>query len=1274
MSPCLPRIFSLFVLFSAATTAARSAEPNLAAGRPVIASGELWPGYPASNLTDENPATFTHPNTTDDTTGFYFLIDLGESVLLERLVITGRGDGCCTDRLRRYRVELLADNGGEPGDANWTGDIRMDNSVMSRGESDTIRQEDGDGVLAGRYIRITNISGQAYNPQIAEVAAYPAPGPEVRLFLTSAGNITAGGNPGLPSSAVLTWQTSYADSVTLDPPAGDLPGTSGSITVAPDVRTTYTLTAWRGGAKATATVTIGVDEPFEPLRITELSAAGGTGLEDEDGDSPDWIEIHNPNPYTVNPAGAHLTDSAANPRKWTFPDAGIPPGGYLTVFASGKDRAAAGSPLHAGFSLSQDGEFLGLYAPGGEVLWSLVGAIYPPQRTGVSYGLSPDGEWRYYRPASPGEANAGTGYPGFTADPQFSVTRGFYDAPQTVTITCATPGAVIRFTQDGRPPSRTTGTVYSGPLTVDRTTVLRAIAYADDILDSAIETHTYIFLNDVIASSTMRTSVTQHPEYGQQMRDSLRDVPTVSLVTAQASGINGDAEVPAYVEFLDPALTTGGAPGAFQVPRANAGVRHFGGAYTDFAKKNFRLYFRGLYGDTKLNGELFEDRGDGWLPATSFDSLELRGGSHDMVMRGFYLSNFFCDDTLAEMGHVQPHGRPVHLYINGRYHGLYHLRERWGASMVSSYLGGGKEDYEAINGNLNVGGWATGTVYDGDGSAWDRINRMRRDYEGIAKYVDIDQYLDYMIVWMFGNAEDEYRAAGPWREEGGSGFKFMLNDADGWLSINESNQIAAWDGNQNNTQRAGSIPGRAPGDGPASLLSAWLADGGPEFRIRLADRIQRALGPGGALSRARNQARLTAMAAAFERPFLAEAARWNYRTPASWAGARDRCLNNWLPSRTQAVLAQFRSAGLYPTVAAPAAAPESGAVPAGGGVTLTAQGTSLEILYTTDGSDPRLPGGSVNPAAVRVSSGAVVPVTRAIRLRARARNLSGTWSALTEAYFLPEGSSPLPPGSVVVSELHYFPQGNGAGEFIELTNVSPQTVNLRGGRFTSGIRFGFSQWVDTLLEPGARLILVDSDFRFRELHGWDVRIAGVYRGNLSNDGERLVLVNDAGVPVFDFTWSAAWHPATAGGGPSLVIPAPWAGVNLSDPGSWAAGTKVHGNPNADDGMRFPGGDPDADPDGDGITRFGHYALAGDGDIRLPELVRTPGGLRLFLWRNALAGDVVATIEWSRSTADWSPLTDAALVESTATDGIRREVWAIPGTTPSGFLRVRFSSR
>ncbi|MFN5960913.1 MAG: lamin tail domain-containing protein, partial [Verrucomicrobiota bacterium] len=121
--------------------------------------------------------------------------------------------------------------------------------------------------------------------------------------------------------------------------------------------------------------------------ITEFMASNQTGLLDEDGDRPDWIELHNPDLVPLDLGGYGLTDDVARPGRWRIPAGTVlPPGGYLVIFASNKDRAVAGQPLHTNFSLSAGGEYLGLTAPGGGAALSEWNP-YPPQGGDVSYGL-----------------------------------------------------------------------------------------------------------------------------------------------------------------------------------------------------------------------------------------------------------------------------------------------------------------------------------------------------------------------------------------------------------------------------------------------------------------------------------------------------------------------------------------------------------------------------------------------------------------------------------------------------------------------------------------------------------------------------------------------------------------------------------------------------------------------------------------------------------------------------------------------------------------------
>lgn len=124
------------------------------------------------------------------------------------------------------------------------------------------------------------------------------------------------------------------------------------------------------------------------LRISEFMASNSNTLADEDGSFEDWIEIQNISPTTVNLLDWSLTDNADKLTKWKFPATNLPPGQFLVVFASDKNRRGPGAPLHTNFKLSADGEYLGLVAPDGVTVVSQFAPQYPGQLQDVSYGFA----------------------------------------------------------------------------------------------------------------------------------------------------------------------------------------------------------------------------------------------------------------------------------------------------------------------------------------------------------------------------------------------------------------------------------------------------------------------------------------------------------------------------------------------------------------------------------------------------------------------------------------------------------------------------------------------------------------------------------------------------------------------------------------------------------------------------------------------------------------------------------------------------------------------
>lgn len=538
---------------------------------------------------------------------------------------------------------------------------------------------------------------------------------------------------------------------------------------------------------------------------------------------------------------------------------------------------------------------------------------------------------------TPGAANNSEWYLDKVADTSFDIDRGYYDTPFSLNITTLTPDATIRYTTDGTPPSETNGSVYTGPISISETTVIRAMAYKSTFRSTDIDTHTYLFRDDIITSSVMDTAITQNATYGPQMRDALADLPVISL--SFTGGIDR-TEKASSLELI------GFENGDLQV---DAGMARFGNFNTNFDKRNMRLNFRSTYGPKRLDYPIFQGHERQLCPVDSFDALELRTGSHDMVARGFYMSNRFLDDTLIDMGHINPHGRFTHVYVNGTYQGMYHLRERWNADMHSTYLGGSETDYEAVAGNQGGGSFSTATPYDGDGSAWDNIIDNRGDYDYIKDYLNVPQFIDFMILLSSGNCEAEHRAVGPVGV--GSGYSFYFNDGDGF------------------TRSPNNRTGHA---GPESLWEDLIAEGHPDFEVLLADRLETHLKNGGALTDSQALPRLANRTTQVERAFFAESARWGYRTPSSWENAKNSYVNNTLTGLSQNVYNSFVSAGLLPNAAAPAFSQHGGEVTSGYQLGMITS-TSGTVYYTTDGTDPRLPGGGISSSAISFTpSGSVV--------------------------------------------------------------------------------------------------------------------------------------------------------------------------------------------------------------------------------------------------------------------------------------------------------------
>ena len=628
-----------------------------------------------------------------------------------------------------------------------------------------------------------------------------------------------------------------------------------------------------------------------------------------------------------------------------------------------------------------------------------------PQSTQAGYMLE----------ATPGRQNATIDFNGLVDDTEFDIDRGFFDAPFDVTIDCSTPGATIVYTIDGSTPTDTNGTRVpaddanspaSATLTISSTTVLRAAAFKNGFRSSNADTQTYLFLDDVLNQPTnppgyplpwvqrnggaiggdydMDQNVVGQIYSREELKESLRDIPTISIVTDIANlfdpqtGIqvnprdDGEgSERRVSVEMIDFANAN--------PMQLDAGMRMNGNASRSPTrpKHNFRLIFRNDYGAGRLEYPLFGQD----APTERFNAIILRGGNGNAWVHptssvntnAMYIRDQWFRDAHFAMGYPEALQREVHVYFNGLYWGMHHLFERIEEEWSAERFGGKKEDWEGFRivggNNIEVINGTDAEVNARMLDSWQSTldAALSGDLQGVQQYLDLDAFIDYLLLnFHAGNNDWDQNNVRAMRQINPPGkYMFFCHDAEraGFNAL--SNININIDVTTKNTAR-----------GPTSINTALRSN--PEYAMRFADRAYRHMFNGGSLTPENGAAQWAARADGIRKALKAESARWGDfhgeppRTLVGWQNALDREYEQWFPFRTPVTISQLRARGLYPNLDPPLFNRHGGRVAQGFALTMISDAGN--VYYTQDGSDPRLPGGALNPAA-QVVPGAIVEST-----------------------------------------------------------------------------------------------------------------------------------------------------------------------------------------------------------------------------------------------------------------------------------------------------------
>lgn len=262
--------------------------------------------------------------------------------------------------------------------------------------------------------------------------------------------------------------------------------------------------------------------------VNEYSAANWKQIPDNYGKHEDWIELYNAGTATADLSGWGLSDKDDDLQKWQFPaGTSIPAGGFLTIWCS-KRNEVAGGHFHTNFSLTQTkgNDQIVLSRPNG-----LIADVLDVDNIQVhqSRCRSTDGaaSWRICTEPTPGSSNNGSEqFLRFAARPTMSLTAGFYDGAQTLTISNTEPNAQLFYTLDGTEPTQLSNP-YTQPLTIQQTTVVKARAFSNDplVFPSFIEFNTY-FIGEEFSLVVMSVGADEVIELANGEKE-LRPVGTI---------------------------------------------------------------------------------------------------------------------------------------------------------------------------------------------------------------------------------------------------------------------------------------------------------------------------------------------------------------------------------------------------------------------------------------------------------------------------------------------------------------------------------------------------------------------------------------------------------------------------------------------------------------------------------------------------------------------------------------------------------------------------
>lgn len=941
-------------------------------------------------------------------------------------------------------------------------------------------------------------------------------------------------------------------------------------------------------------------EPGPPLLINEVMSDNVSAFTDVDGGIWDWIEIYNPNDVAVNMNGFALTDDETIAAKWRFPAVFIQPNAHLLVFASDLNRTNAEGALHTNFKLKPSGETLLLSDAALRPLDRFqIPALAPDQ----SVGRVPDGgvDLQFYPKANVSPASENLLIPSgpVLLAPTFTPEGGFFSGPVTVQISGAESNHMIRYTLDGSSPTMQSP-VLSSNLTLTKSTVVRVLAINLQGHKSAPESRSYLIgVNHelpIVSLATSPTNLAFRNGYLYGMGPSVLSAQNQVLQNYPYSGSYAwqNREVEIAMEFFETNQTLGF--------RQRAGMKIFGGwGSRAYPQKSLALFARRSYGAGKFDYPIFPDQG-----VNEFESIVLRNSGNDnqsthqtpprppitafgptlsygsyfvngtfTLMRDAMMTRLIADTSLDTQAY-----RPAVVYINGEYWGIYNIREKITEDYVISHhdMAPGGVDLIEGYGTVNAG---SGTVYSQMRSyVVAQSMTVASNYAYVAEnYLDIENFIDYHLsVIYFQNFDIGNIKC--WRPRLPRGrFRWVVYDQDYgfglWPASIYEPAMARDYADYNNmfkfyTAGTGTSSSWPNGGAQTLLLRSMLNN--PQFKEQFIRRCADLLNSN--FREEKVEQTIQEMAAVIRPEIPSHLQRWNWSsltqrgygvphkteyqsfTQPTWE-SNITVLSNFGRGRPaklrQDCLQHFQMTGGLGTLQTQVEPAGSGRVQVN---SLTIDQFPWQGVYFADITNTlrSIPNPGYRFVEWLVPAGTTN--THVISFKAQ-RDRTNLYTARMEL----APTNPAGPSELIISEIHYHPAANReSGDWLELHNPGTTAVNLNGWIFRDDEEQHAFPLPNRLLQPGASLVLVEDDSKFRLFHAATVPVAGNFLFGLNNSGDTLRLFRPDGTVALTITYDdlAPWPTAADGGGSTLQLINPQSDPAL--PASWKASTELGGTP------------------------------------------------------------------------------------------------------------------